>query len=98
MTYATYTPFTFLTNTSTDEARAICREAGSAVTFTSWDEDEEATRVTVRQGDAQRVMSFFRSHRRWVDRVAAPSNRVAVSRPVSRAAACTIRPVREREM
>jgi hypothetical protein len=94
----TFPMFTFITNTSTDEARAICREAGSAITFTSWDEDEQATRVTVRQGDAQRVMSFFRSHRRWIDRVAAPSTTVAVSRPVSRAAACTIRPVRDRVM
>jgi hypothetical protein len=90
--------FTFITNTSTDEARAICREAGSTITFTSWDGEEQATRVSVHERDAQRVMSFFRSHRRWVDRVAAPSTRVAVSRPVSHAAACIIRPVREREM
>jgi hypothetical protein len=94
----TYPMYTFITNTSTDEARALCREAHSTITAVTWDEDEEASRVTVREGDAQRVMAVFRSHRRWVDRVAAPSTRVAVSRPVSHAAACVIRPVREREM
>ena len=83
--------FTFLTNTSADEARAICREAQSAITVVTWDDDEQATRVTVRDGDAQRVMATFRSHRRWVDRVAAPVDRI-VSRPrVTHAAACQIR-------
>jgi hypothetical protein len=89
--------FTFVTNVTERVAAQLAREAGAGYVVTSRDMDDVVTNVSVDDESALVVSAAFRHARVWTDRANVPCERRAIGRPiVTRAAACTIRPVRER--